>query len=64
LSQLVLDLPDSSEGMRDRALLLVGFAGAFRRSDLVALDRSGIIFDSEGARVMIRAKLNNLETNR
>src|SRR5437870_1947702 len=26
LRQLVLDLPDTAEGMRDRALLLVGFA--------------------------------------
>jgi site-specific recombinase XerC len=26
------------QGMRDRALLLPGFAGAFRRSELVALD--------------------------
>ena len=25
-------------GLRDRALLLLGFAGAFRRSELVALD--------------------------
>src|SRR3989442_1145656 len=46
LRQLVLDVPDTTEGMRDRALLLVGFAGAFRRSELVALDRSDITFDS------------------
>jgi site-specific recombinase XerD len=26
------------KGLRDRALLLAGFAGAFRRSELVALD--------------------------
>jgi site-specific recombinase XerD len=30
--------PQTLKGMRDRALLLLGFAGAFRRSELVALD--------------------------
>ncbi len=32
-------LPDDLSGMRDRALLLVGFVGAFRRSELAALER-------------------------
>jgi integrase len=43
-------LPMSASGVRDRALLLTGFAGAFRRSELVAIDhehcarhRDGII---------------------
>jgi integrase len=36
---LVLDtIGDDTKGVRDRALLLLGFAGAFRRSELVALD--------------------------
>ena len=30
--------PQTLKGLRDRALLLLGFAGAFRRSELVALD--------------------------
>jgi site-specific recombinase XerD len=30
--------PQTLHGLRDRALLLLGFAGAFRRSELVALD--------------------------
>jgi Uri superfamily endonuclease len=30
--------PESCTGLRDRALVLLGFAGAFRRSELVALD--------------------------
>jgi integrase len=33
-------LPASPAGVRDRALLLVGFAGAFRRSELVAIDHA------------------------
>jgi len=30
------------QGLRDRALLLLGFAGAFRRSELVALNVADI----------------------
>jgi site-specific recombinase XerD len=40
--------------VRDRALLLLGFAGAFRRSELVALDREDIEETAEGLRVTIR----------
>ncbi len=38
---------------RDRALLLVGFAGAFRRSELVSLRHEDIRFGSEGLTVTI-----------
>ena len=48
-------LPDGNlTAMRDRALLLLGFAGAFRRSELVALDIADIEEVSEGLRVTIR----------
>lgn len=40
--------------LRDRALLLLGFAGAFRRSELVALDIEDIQETKEGLRVTIR----------
>jgi hypothetical protein len=33
---MVAALADSAHGCRDRALLLIGFAAAVRRSDLVA----------------------------
>ncbi len=35
---MVAALPETTAGARDRALLLLGFAGALRRSELVALD--------------------------
>jgi site-specific recombinase XerD len=38
LDALLAVLPESLLGLRDRALLLLGFAGAFRRSELVSLD--------------------------
>ncbi|SNS00569.1 Site-specific recombinase XerD [Hymenobacter mucosus] len=41
-----LDL-ESAAGVRDRALLLLGFAGAFRRSELVALDLEHIELKEE-----------------
>ena len=37
-----------TKGIRDRALLLIGFAGAFRRSELVALDIADIEFVEHG----------------
>jgi site-specific recombinase XerD len=42
-------IPSTPTGIRDRALLLVCFAGAFRRSELVALDIEGVQFTRDGA---------------
>jgi integrase len=39
--------------LRDRALLLVGFAGALRRSELVELQVQDLTFDERGMRVYI-----------
>jgi site-specific recombinase XerD len=38
LERLLAILPANLLGLRDKALLLLGFAGAFRRSELVAID--------------------------
>ncbi|MFZ1124214.1 MAG: hypothetical protein WAN59_03620 [Candidatus Baltobacteraceae bacterium] len=35
---LLMVMGDDLPALRDRALLLLGYAGAFRRSELVALD--------------------------
>jgi integrase len=43
-----------TKGLRDRALLLLGFAGAFRRAELVALDVADLEFCDRGLRVFIR----------
>jgi integrase len=40
-------------GQRDRALLLLGFAGALRRSELVAIQHEHVNFTNEGIRLMI-----------
>jgi len=41
-------------GIRDKALLLIGFAGAFRRSELVALKVEDVRFVTEGVLIHIR----------
>jgi len=41
-------------GVRDRALLLLGFAGAFRRSELVALTVDDCAFGRDGLTVTLR----------
>lgn len=54
LRAMLAVLPDDMAGLRDRALLLVGFAGGFRRAALCALDRADISFVPEGMDVLIR----------
>jgi integrase len=41
-------------GARDRALVLLGFAGAFRRSELVGLDVEDCTFGKDGLTVTLR----------
>ena len=49
------------KGLRDRALLLLGFAGAFRRSELVALDIADLQFCEGGLRIIIRKSKTDQE---
>jgi site-specific recombinase XerD len=49
------------KGLRDRAILLLGFAGAFRRSELVALDVGDLEFCESGMRVHIRRSKTDQE---
>ena len=52
---VALVTPNASlAAIRDRALLLLGFAGAFRRSELVALDIADVDECPEGLRITIR----------
>lgn len=47
--------PKAVKAARDRALVLVGFGGAFRRSELVALDVGDLTFDpAHGVVVQVR----------
>jgi integrase len=51
----MLDATDAGLiGTRDRALVLLGFAGAFRRSELVGLDVEDCVFGKDGLTVTLR----------
>jgi integrase len=54
-------LPHGLLGIRDRALLLVGFAGAFRRSELVGLNVEDVTFTDDGLKVVIRRSKTDQE---
>ncbi|WP_229366079.1 hypothetical protein [Fibrisoma montanum] len=55
----VRPIPPTPSGMRNRALLLVGFAGAFRRSELVAIDIDGVQFIRQRAILSYRGSKTN-----
>ncbi len=61
LERMLTGLPDTLLGCRDRALLLVGFAGAFRRSELVALDWEDIEAGKEGLTIVVRRSKTDQE---
>ncbi len=50
---MLLGLRSSIKDIRDRALLLLGFAGAFRRSELAAIDFDALKQDSTKLIVML-----------
>ena len=61
--EMVGRLPDTLLGARDRALLLLGFAGAFRRSELVGIDFEDLTFTSDGLVVLLRRSKTDQEEN-
>jgi site-specific recombinase XerD len=54
LKDVLWQLGDDLKGVRDRALLLLTFAGGFRRSEIAALDRDDLRFESRGLVVTLR----------
>lgn len=61
LASLVPEDDDRLAALRDRALLLIGFLGAFRRSELAALDVEDVQFTDDGLRVMLRRSKTDQE---
>lgn len=53
IKQMVVGL-NGKKGARDKALLLIGFAGAFRRSELVSLQVEDVQFVAEGLLIHLR----------
>ena len=54
IREIVSQLDDSIRSLRNRAILLVGYAGALRRSELVALNVSDIEQTNEGMTLTVR----------
>jgi site-specific recombinase XerD len=61
LRALLAATGSGTKGTRDRALLSLGFAGAFRRSELVDLDIAELDFTSEGLEVTLRKSKTDQE---
>jgi len=53
IKQLIASCADDLPGLRDRALFLTGFAGALRRSELVAIDHKHLRFAADGVVIHI-----------
>lgn len=61
LKRMLAGLPDTLLGLRDRALLALGFAGGFRRSELVGLDVADLAFTGNGLEVHLRRSKTDQE---
>ena len=61
LYKMFAHLPDNLAGKRDRALFLVGIAGAFRRSELTAINVGDIEFVDAGVRILLRKSKTDQE---
>jgi site-specific recombinase XerD len=61
LRAITRELGNSLRDLRDRALLLVGFSGAFRRSELVSIEAADVEYVSEGMVVQVRRSKSDQE---
>ncbi len=61
LAQMLTQMGDTPKDIRDKALLLVGFAGAFRRSELVGLDVADIEHVRQGVVILLRRSKTDQE---
>ena len=44
----------NEDKIRDKALILIGFAGGFRRSELVNIENEDVEFVEEGVKILIK----------
>ena len=61
LRRLLATCDASARGRRDRMLLQFRFAGAFRRSELVALTMADLVEAPDGYRMLIRRSKTDQE---
>jgi len=61
IKRVLATLPDTPLGVRDKALILLGFAGAFRRSELIAMNVEDLQERHEGLIVLLRRSKTDQE---
>ncbi len=61
LARMVHELGDTPSSVRDRAILLLGFAGGLRRSELVAVDVEDLVQNPDGYALRIRRSKTDAE---
>jgi site-specific recombinase XerD len=54
IKEMVGEIPPTLQGLRDKALLLLGFSGALRRSELVGIDVEDLALCKEGLVVTVQ----------
>jgi site-specific recombinase XerD len=54
IQMMLTECPNTMTGKRDRALIALGFAGAFRRSELVALEVADLTETPDGFRALVK----------
>ena len=58
LKELIKQIDQSKESdykkLRDKSLILIGFSGGFRRSELVAITREDVEFVKEGVKIFVK----------
>jgi integrase len=62
LREIVALIEDDLPGLRDRALLLLGFAGAFRRSELARIEIADLEESEHGLRISLRFSKGDRES--
>jgi integrase len=63
VARAALTLPDNLKGIRDRAILLLGLAGAFRRSELVAINVEDCSFSRSELVVRLKSSKTDPEAH-
>jgi integrase len=61
IRKIIARCPKSPPGTRDRALILIGFAGAFRRSELAAIEITDISYCKDGLVINLRRSKTDQE---
>ena len=58
LKEIIKQIDQSKESdykkLRDKSLILIGFSGGFRRSELVAITREDVEFVKEGVKIFVK----------